>query len=115
MMQMTAGKALAVAMTVALLHASPAPAATVTATANAKVVKPLLLKHIQDLDLGNVVLGSGTWSGATLQLSRTGTLTCAAQLSCSGATQVAAYNVSGTNNTTVRISAPNVTLVNQSD
>lgn len=115
MMQMIAGKALAAATAVAVLHASPASAATITATANAKIVKPLLLKHIQDMDLGSLVLNSGTWSGATLELSRAGTLTCSAQITCSGLTQVAAYNVSGTNNTTVRISAPNVTLVNQSD
>jgi hypothetical protein len=36
-------------------------------------------------------------------------------VTCTGATQVAKYNVSGSNNQTVRISAPNVTLVNQSN
>jgi hypothetical protein len=36
-------------------------------------------------------------------------------VTCSGATQVAKYNVSGTNNQTVTIIAPNITLVNQSD
>jgi uncharacterized protein involved in outer membrane biogenesis len=42
-------------------------------------------------------------------------LTCPAELSCSGPTQVAVYNVSGSNQSTVRISAPDVTLVNQND
>jgi len=36
-------------------------------------------------------------------------------LICSGATVVAQYNVQGSNQQTVRISAPNVTLTNQSD
>jgi hypothetical protein len=38
-----------------------------------------------------------------------------ANLTCSGATMVAQYNVQGSNQQTVRISAPNVTMVNQSD
>ena len=36
-------------------------------------------------------------------------------VTCTGATMVAKYNVSGTNNQTVRISTPNVTLVNKGD
>lgn len=95
--------------------AAPAPAATITAQVNARVVKPLVLTRVQDLNLGTILLGPGTWSGANLRLSRTGALTCPAPLTCSGATQVAIYNVSGSNNATVKISAPDVTLVNQSD
>lgn len=83
---------------------------------NATVVKPLILTWLQNLDLGSIVLGTGTWSGATVAISKTGVFSCAsANLTCSGATQYARYNVSGTNNTTVHITAPNVTLVNQSD
>jgi hypothetical protein len=103
------------ALAAALLLAAPAPAKTINAQVNAKVIKPLVLKHIQDLDLGQVVLGSGTWSGATLSLARDGTLTCAAQLTCSGASRVAMYNVAGSKQQTVRVGAPDVTLVNQSD
>ena len=55
-------------------------------------------------------------TGATVSLSQAGVLSCAnANLSCTGATRVAQYNVQGSNQQTVRISAPNVTLVNQSD
>ena len=36
-------------------------------------------------------------------------------MTCSGATQPAKYRVAGTNNQTVTVTAPNVTLVNQSD
>jgi len=62
------------------------------------------------------VLGPGTWTGATVGISRTGTFTCTnANVTCSGVTKVAQYNVSGSNNNVVHITAPNVTLSNLSD
>jgi hypothetical protein len=101
----------------AVAAAAPAHAASnQVATVSATVVKPLTLKWLQNLDLGTIVLGNGAWAGATVGISRTGTFSCTnANVICSGATQVAKYNASGTNNQIVRITAPNVTLVNQSD
>ena len=100
----------------ALAGADGAHAATQVAQVNANVVKPLILTRLQNLNLGTIALGPGTWSGATVGISRAGAFSCAnANLTCTGATQVAQYNVSGTNNQTVRITAPNVTLINQSD
>lgn len=101
----------------AVAAAAPAHAASnQVATVSATVVKPLTLKWLQNLDLGTIVLGNGAWAGATVGISRTGTFSCTnTNVICSGATQVAKYNVSGTNNQIVRITAPNVTLVNQSD
>ncbi|MEO8454211.1 MAG: DUF4402 domain-containing protein [Sphingomicrobium sp.] len=94
----------------------PAHAATQVAQVNANVVKPLILTWLQNLDLGTITLAPGTWSGATVAITRSGVFSCAsASLTCTGATQVARYNVSGTNNTNVKITAPNVTLVNASD
>jgi hypothetical protein len=100
-----------------LIGASPAHAAAPgVAAVNASVVKPLILTWLQDLDLGSVVLGPGTWTGATVGISRTGTFTCTnANVTCSGVTKVAQYNVSGSNNNVVHITAPNVTLSNLSD
>ena len=103
------------ALAAALLLAAPASAKTINAQVNAKVVKPLVLRHLQNLDLGAVVLDAGTWSGARLAIARNGTLTCPVELTCTGATQVAAYHVSGSKQSTVQVSAPDVTLVNQSD
>lgn len=95
---------------------APAHAATVMASVSANNIKPLVLSKLQDLDLGTVTLGPGVWSNATVSLSQAGVLGCAnANVICSGATVVAQYNVQGSNQQTVRISAPNVTLVNQSD
>ena len=99
-----------------LAAAAPARAATAMAGVTANGVKPLIITKLQDLDLGSVTLGTGTWSGATVSLSQAGVLGCAsANITCTGATMVAKYNVQGSNQQTVRISAPNVTLVNQSD
>ena len=100
---------------VAAAHAASAGAASVNAQAKAQVIKPLVLASIQDLDMGAMLLAPGSWSGAVVTLSRSGVLTCPANVTCSGATQVARYNVSGTNNQTVIITSPNVTLVSQAD
>ena len=99
----------------AMFAAVPAGAAPV-ATVQANIVKPLTLTWLQDLDLGTIVLGPGTWSGATVGISRGGVFSCTnANVTCTGATSTAMYNVTGTTNQTARISAPNVTLVNQND
>jgi len=95
----------------------PAPAAAVTqnAAVNANVIRPLTLTSLQDLDLGTITRKLGTWSGATVGISRTGVFTCNANVVCTGAPQVARYKVTGTNKMVVRITAPSVTLINQND
>ncbi len=103
-----------------LLSATPALAvgpSDKNATATARIVKPLTLTFVQDLSLGTVLLsGAGAWTGAVVSISRGGVFACTnTNVVCSGATQVAKYNVTGTNNQTVTISAPNVTLTNQND
>jgi spore coat protein U-like protein len=94
----------------------PAFAATITAQVSANNLKPLVIAKVQDLDLGSVTLGPGVWSNAAVSLSQAGVLSCAnANVTCSGAPRVAQYNVQGSKQQVVQISAPNVTLVNQSD
>lgn len=101
---------------VLLSAVAPAQAATVTAAVSATPVKPLTIAKLQDLDLGSVTLGPGTWANAKVSLSRAGVFACAtANVVCTGVTRVAQYNVQGSNKQTVYINAPNVTLVNQSD
>lgn len=107
--------AIIAALAAAFGAATPAHAASINAQVKAKVVKPLALTSVQDLDLGTIMLGPGTWSGAVVRLARTGAFTCPANVTCSGVTQVARYNVAGSNNETIVVNAPNVTLVNQSD
>ena len=100
---------------VALAAAAPARAAPV-ATVSATIVRPVEVTWVQDLDLGTVTLGPGTWSGATIGISQAGVLTCTnPNVICTGPTKVAQYNVIGTNKQVLTINAPNVTLVNQRD
>jgi hypothetical protein len=95
--------------------ALPASAATQNATVSANIAKPLTLTSLQNLDLGTITLKPGSWSTATVSLTRAGVFSCAANLVCTGAPLVARYKVTGTNKQTVLINAPNVTLTNQSD
>jgi hypothetical protein len=100
----------------ATLLPGQARATTQNASVSANVVKPLTLQALQNLDLGTITLGPGTWSGATVGISRTGVFSCAsAKLICTGAPRVARYKVTGGNKQVVRITAPSVTLVNQAD
>ena len=107
---------IAVVILIALAGAESARAATKVVQVTASTIKPLILVNLQNLDLGTVTLGPGTWSNATVSISKAGVFSCAnTNLTCTGATLVAQYNVEGSNNQTVFITAPNVTLVNQSD
>jgi len=103
------------AMLAALAAAAPACAAPV-ATVSANIVRPITLTWLQDLDLGTITLGPGTWSGATVAISQAGVLSCSnPNVTCSGPTKVAQYNVIGTNKQVITINAPNVVMVNQGD
>jgi hypothetical protein len=111
----------ALTATVAALTLTATPALAVgpnqNATATARVVKPLTLTWVQDLDLGTIVLsGAGVWGATSIGITNAGVFTCGnANVTCSGATKPAQYKVTGTNNQTVTINAPNVTLTNQND
>ena len=103
------------------LTATPAFAAPTSpnqnATATARIIRPLTLTWVQDLNLGTILLsGAGAWGGAVVGVSQGGALSCAnPNVTCSGAVQAARYNVRGTNNQVVTITAPNVTLTNAND
>jgi hypothetical protein len=113
------------ALAATAIVATPALAAPVgvvapdtNATATARIVKPLKLVSTQNLDLGTLLLsGAGTWSNQLVGISKGGTFTCpTTYVTCSGNTPVVAkYKVTGTNNQTVTVSAPNVTLTNAND
>ena len=110
------------AATVAALAVTAAPATAATgptvvspdkqATATARVVKPLTLKWVRDLDLGTIVLsGAGAWTGAVVGVDQAGVFTCTdANVTCSGPTKNAEYTITGTNNQVVTVNASDVTL-----
>jgi hypothetical protein len=102
-----------------ILTATPALAVgpNQNSTATARIVKPLTLAWVRDLDLGTIVLsGAGVWSGANVGVTRAGVFSCAnANTTCSGATQTAQYKITGTNNQVVTVNSGDVTLTNQND
>ena len=99
----------------ASLISGEALAATQVLQVNASPTKPLTLARLQDLELGTITLKPGIWSAATVSISKAGQFSCAtANVVCTGATRTAQYNVQGTNKMVVQITAPNVTLINQS-
>ena len=107
------------AASAAAMLASPAGATgpNQNAISTARVVKPLTLSWVQNLDLGTIILsGAGAWSGAVISISNAGVFSCSnANVTCSGSPQPAKYRVTGTNNQVVTINAPSVTLTNQND
>ena len=116
--------ALAASVAALTLAATPAAAAATgpaagskNATATARIVKPLVLTWVQDMNFGTILQsGAGTWSGATVKVNVDGTLTCTnTNVVCSGTVATARYNVTGTNNQRVNITAPNFSLTNAND
>jgi len=99
------------ALAATLLLASPAEAAQITAATSAKIIKPVALAKLQDMDFGTLLVTN--YAGTrNVVMSRAGGLTCPAEITCSGATKQARFNVQGTNNTVVLISVTSAGLVN---
>ena len=100
----TAGAAAVLAVT-----AAPAQAAS-QAQGTARVYRPLVLSSDQNLDLGIIVLSGTTFTGESVTMNTSGTITTcgtvAGDLSCSGATTPARYTVIGAANQNVGVSAP---------
>lgn len=91
------------------LTAAPAQAATPTTPAKAKVkiMKAVTISQVEDLDFGTVVLsGPAGFTGALVSVDSSGGRTCDANLTCSGTSTAAEYNVTGSNGATVNLSIP---------
>jgi hypothetical protein len=101
--------------------ATPATAAPVgpdngkNATATARIVKPLTLAWVQDLDLGTATLIDA--AGGTVGITRGGTFSCpTTTVTCSGTPKVAKYKITGVNNASVKVNVnPTLTLTHQTD
>lgn len=101
---------------IAALALSSTPAAAVSpatqATAQAVVYRPLTISQVQNLDYGELILGSGTFT-QVISMDQAGVLTgCGANVTCSGATKPAQYKLVGTNNAVVTITCPGFNLAN---
>ena len=107
--------AVAAALTLVATPALAIPVgATPKARASAKIVRPLTLTAIQDLNFGTIVVGALAASQA-VAVSQAGVLSgCTGALTCSGTVAAARYNVTGTNNQTLNIVATASNLTNTS-
>ena len=98
------------------LTAAPAAAAPVGVTgakpqANARIIRPLTLTAKRNLNFGTIVLGTVATGGETVGITAAGAFTCGSGgLTCSGTTQTAQYNVTGTQGQVIVVSAANVSL-----
>jgi spore coat protein U-like protein len=109
--------ALAAAATVVATPAVAAPvSASPTASANVRILKPLELRGIRNLDFGTIVVGAVVGTD-TVSISQAGVVTCGTggQLTCSGTTASGQYNVRGSNNAVVTITAVASNLSNGTD
>lgn len=109
--------ALGVALAGLALTATPAAAApqgVVTGAkpqAKARIIKPLVLKRVRDLDFQTIVMGSVAAAGETVSISAAGALSCGTGgLTCSGTVQTARYNVVGTQGQTIHVTSNTSTL-----
>lgn len=104
---------IAVSALSAAITAMPAAAQTSSsprATANARLIKPLTLTRVQDLNFGTIVLGTLT-ADQTVSMSLTGAISCGTSgLTCAASGQVARYTITGTQGQVVNVSAASPTF-----
>ncbi len=98
------------ALTLAATPALAAPAEPARqATATARIVKPLTLTWVQDMDFGTVTLVDQ--GPTTITVAQNGTRTCpGTAVTCSGTSAAASYRITGTNNQLVTVNSGNVTM-----
>jgi len=102
------------ALVAAIVVASPAGAAQITAATSAKIVKPVSLTKLQDMDYGTLLVTNYTGT-RNVVMTRAGAVTCPIEITCSGAPKQARFNVQGTNNMVVLIGVTSAGLVNGSN
>lgn len=101
----------AVALTAVPADAAPVGVTGAKPTAKARIIKPLTLTRVRDLDFATIVMGTVDPAGESVALTAAGVLSCGSGgLTCSGTTQTARYNVTGTQGQVVTVAGSNVTL-----
>jgi len=78
------------------------------ATAHAKIVKPLSLESVANMEFGDITVQDA----GLATMDNAGAITCTGGLTCAATGTPAEYTVKGTNNQIVYITKPNVTLNN---
>jgi hypothetical protein len=91
------------------LSATAAQAASQQGIAKARILRELRVENTADLQFGTIISGA---SADTIDVSTSGTATCGTNLTCSGTTTAAAFDVYGTNNAVVLVSGDNSVTLN---
>lgn len=100
--------------TLTMALASPATAAQTTAVTTVKVVKPVSLSKLQDMDFGTLTFAEFTGT-RMVTLSPAGVIACAADIVCSGVGKQARFNLKGSNRLTVLLTYSAGALSNGTD
>jgi len=101
-------------MLAAIAVPATAQAAQITAATSANIVKPVQITKLQDMDFGTLLVQNYTGTRSVV-MARTGGLTCPAEITCSGATKQARFNIQGTNRLVVLITTSSTGLTNGSN
>lgn len=91
---------------------STAASANPKATASARLIKPLTLTKLGDLNFGTIVMGQMT-ANQTVAINTAGTVSCGASgggLTCTGSPTAAGFRITGTQGQIVKVTAPAITL-----
>ena len=109
----SAGALTALALISAPANAQAVPATT-QADAHVRIYQPLTLTSVRDLDLGTIVLsGTGPYTD-TVGITQAGVFSCGANVTCSGTTQTAQYEATGTQGQTLSVMvSATIPLANQ--
>ena len=108
LLRMTTLAATAAAVALTTPAAAAPTGADTPATARARIIKPLTLVSEANLDFGDITVQDG----GTATINGAGAITCDGGLICAATGTAAQYRVTGTNNQTVTITKPPVTLTN---
>lgn len=82
------------------LSATSAHAASATGTAKARILRQIQLTNTADLEFATIVSGA---TASTVAVTVAGVRTCGANLTCTGTTTAARFDIQGTNNAVVLV------------
>lgn len=91
---------LGAAMAAATFTATAAHAASATGQAKARILRQITLTNTADLQFATIISGA---SASSVAVSTAGAATCGANLTCTGTTTAASFDIQGTNNAVVLV------------
>src|SRR6218665_1052074 len=93
------------------MNASAAQAASTTGTAKAKILRQITLTNTSDLQYATIISGA---TASTVAVSTAGARTCGANLTCTGTSTAANFNVAGTDGAVVLVGGDSSVTLNGS-